>query len=67
MEITINGELRRIQENDTIQALLESLDVRRTDGLAVALNDRVVRKTEFSITKIEPGDRIEIIRATQGG
>ncbi len=36
-------------------------------GVAVALNDRVVRRAEHETTALHDDDRIEVIRAVQGG
>lgn len=36
-------------------------------GIAVAKNDRVVRRSTFEQERVHPGDRIEIIRAVAGG
>lgn len=36
-------------------------------GVAVAVNDTVVPKSQWYATMIERGDRVEVIRATQGG
>lgn len=36
-------------------------------GVAVALNGEVVRRADWSITRVQPGDKIEILRAVGGG
>lgn len=36
-------------------------------GIAVALNDAVVRRGEWTGTELEEGDRVEVITAMQGG
>jgi len=36
-------------------------------GIAVAKNDRVVRRSAFDEERVDEGDRIEIIRAVAGG
>lgn len=67
MQVTINGEQKDL-EAQTLQELLESYDV-DTDsgGVAVAVNDIVVTRDEWEDRSLEAQDRIEIIRATQGG
>ncbi|GAB2818857.1 sulfur carrier protein ThiS [Actinocorallia aurea] len=36
-------------------------------GIAVALNDEVVRRAQWPATTLNDGDRVEIITAVQGG
>lgn len=66
MKATINGEMRELPDGMTVAALLEELGAPRS-GIAVAKNDRVVRRAEFETHQIADGDSIEIIRAVAGG
>ena len=66
MKLTVNGEERDFAEGLTVARLLEIMQV-PTKGTAVARNERVVRRDEHGGTRIEEGDRIEIIRAVAGG
>lgn len=66
MKATINGEARDLPDDLTLGALLELLGTPRA-GIAVARNDRVVRKVDYDTHAIEDGDRIEIIKAVAGG
>jgi sulfur carrier protein len=36
-------------------------------GIAVALNDAVVPRARWRETRLEPGDRVEIVRPIVGG
>lgn len=68
MELRINGELRRFEREEfTVAKLLEALDIEQRKGVAVALNDSVVPRSQWDTTGVEDGDRLEIIQATQGG
>jgi sulfur carrier protein len=64
--ITVNGESCDVGDGVTLDALLETLGVRR-DGTAVALNDDVVPRTRHAATALREGDRLEIIVAVAGG
>jgi sulfur carrier protein len=64
--ITVNGETRDIADGVALDALLETLGVRR-DGTAVALNDDVVPRARHAATALRDGDRLEIIVAVAGG
>ncbi|MFZ0030807.1 MAG: sulfur carrier protein ThiS [Candidatus Cybelea sp.] len=66
MKATINGTLRELPEELTVGALLELLGSSR-QGVAVACNDRVVRRTEYDLRHLRDGDRVEIIVAVAGG
>ncbi len=66
MKATINGTLRELPDELTVGALLELLGSSRR-GVAVACNDRVVRRTEYDLRHLRDGDRVEIIVAVAGG
>ena len=66
MILTVNGETREVAAGTTLEALLETLGVRR-DGSAVALNDDVVPRAHHAATLLRDGDRLEIIVAVAGG
>lgn len=66
MKASINGREHELPEELTVSSLLEHLGSRST-GVAVARNDRVVRRSEYDAARIEDGDRIEIITAVAGG
>jgi sulfur carrier protein len=63
---TINGCVRERPDDLSVAALLELLGSAPT-GVAVACNDRVVRKMEYETQRVRDGDRIEIIEAVAGG
>lgn len=66
MKATINGETRELPDGITVAALLEDVGAPRS-GIAVARNERVVRRAEYETQKIADGDTIEIIKAVAGG
>jgi sulfur carrier protein len=66
MTIRLNGGPESVPAGTTLAGLLERLGL-KGPGLAVAVNEAVVRAAEFETTPINPGDRIEIIRAVGGG
>ncbi len=66
--ITLNGERRDVPDGLSVEALLAH--VGRDPGLpgvAIAVGDRVVRRSEWAETRVSDGDRIEVITAAQGG
>ena len=68
MEILINGKRERIDDVETLVEVLQTmpLDINQ-GGIAVAVNDKVVSKSDWSTMAIHTGDRIEVIHAVQGG
>ena len=67
MKLEVNGEQREVPAADaTLAEVLAALGI-EARGIAVACNDRVVRRGEFARQRIAEGDRIEIVRAVAGG
>lgn len=70
MKLFVNGEPRE-SEAETVEALFaleaEESGLEGPQGIAIALNGRVLRRKDWADTTITPGDRIEIVRAMQGG
>jgi len=66
MKATINGEVRDVPEGLTMEGLLAHIAA-PPSGIAVAKNDRVVKRGAFAEETVQEGDRIEIIRAVAGG
>lgn len=70
MRLIVNGEPREHEAGD-VAALFEIEAEEKAlagpHGIAIALNGRVIRKSEWAETPLSDGDRIEIVRAMQGG
>lgn len=66
IEVTVNGNVDRLPEGATVDALLAE---RTTSprGVAVAVNGAVVPRSTWPTTVLHEGDRIELLRASQGG
>lgn len=69
MKLFLNGEPQEREAGD-IAALfaIEAQERALPDaGIAIALNGRIVRKRDWAGTRLNEGDRVEIVRAMQGG
>ena len=66
MKASINGIEYDLPDEVTVAQLLRRIDA-PDRGIAVARNDRVVRRSTFEHERVQPGDRIEIIKAVAGG
>ena len=65
--IRLNGQ-DEVVAAATLEALLEekAVDVAQR-GIAVAVNGEVVPRAAWTATPLRSGDRVEIVRARQGG
>ena len=66
MKVVINGEQRDMPRSVSVKALLEELGL-GAEGVAVAVNRKVVPKSAHLTTEIPDGAQIEVIRAVGGG
>ncbi len=67
MEITVNNIPKDVPAGSLLTTALEqniSLDAK---GIAVAVNNAVVQKARWNDYILHEGDKVTIIRATQGG
>lgn len=67
MEITLNNDQQTIAESTTLFELVFAQLGEKQNGVAVALNNTVISKTQWQTTPLNSNDHILIIKATQGG
>jgi len=69
MSIHINGRGEYLPADSMLSDVLQSrqIDPKSAKGVAVAINDRIVRKCDWPERQLEEGDAIEIVTAQQGG
>ncbi len=67
MIITVNGEETKFPSSSTISELLVHMNQLHVGGIAVAINDMVVPKGKWNNSQISDGDKVLIIKASQGG
>lgn len=66
--ISVNGRLCPLPPGASLATVLAELGIGEdTPGVAVAVNDRVVPRAAWAARRLEPGDRIEVVRAVAGG
>ena len=66
MKLVVNGEPKDVPEGITIAGLLASLGVPPT-GVAVEVNEQIVRKARHAGHPLAPNDRVEIVTFVGGG
>lgn len=69
VEITVNGEVQTLPVGSTLGGLLQrhEIEPETARGVAVAVNDEIVRREAWAEKPLYPGDRVEIVTAKQGG
>ncbi|KQP17445.1 thiamine biosynthesis protein ThiS [Methylobacterium sp. Leaf469] len=70
MKLILNGRPHESAARD-LDALFrieaEETGIESPQGIAIALNGAVIRRRDWETTQLEEGDRVEIVRAMQGG
>ena len=66
MQIIVNGKPREVQSGATVASLLESLGL-EPRGLAVERNLELVPRAAHAATRLNPGDRLEVVTLVGGG
>jgi sulfur carrier protein len=67
MEVTINNQNYLLKEACSIEQLFAAVLFSETDGLAIAVNQTIISKSDWDRHVLNPGDQIMLIKATQGG
>lgn len=70
MKLIVNGQPRDCAAADLealFQTEAEETGIESPQGIAIAVNGTVVRRRDWAGTALAEGDRVEIVRAMQGG
>ncbi len=65
--IYINDKAQAFDQEQTLSELFQNLNMDVAKGIAVALNNKVVPRSEWSNCKLQHNDKLLLIKATQGG
>jgi sulfur carrier protein len=66
LTVTVNGRPREVDPGTTVAAVVASM-APAAQGVAVAVNDSVVPRPDWTSTLLTEADRVEILTAVQGG
>ncbi len=66
MQIRVNDEAIECPDQCTLDVLLDQLGL-APQGLAIAVNQAIVSKGQWSATALNAEDQVTLIRATAGG
>ena len=67
MQIIINKQAYQFDENTSLESAIETLELKETNGIALALNEEIIPKGEWQKTILFDEDKIIIIGAVAGG
>ncbi|MDQ2898944.1 MAG: sulfur carrier protein ThiS [Acidobacteriota bacterium] len=65
-QIVVNGESRTISRGETLLDVIRALDL-EPERVAVELDRRIVKKTEWAATEVSDGAHLEIVQFVGGG
>ncbi len=65
-QISVNGENRTIAHGQTVLDLIHLLDL-KPERVAVELDRKIVKKTEWASTEVRDGAALEIVQFVGGG
>jgi sulfur carrier protein len=66
MLVTVNGVPDQMAEGTSVDDVVERLGRGRA-GIAVAVNEEVVPRSQWRGAHLRDGDRVEVLTAAQGG
>lgn len=66
MKVIVNGQARDLPDGSTVASVVAEV-TEAAAGVAVALNDEVVRRGAWDATAVRDADRLEVLTAVQGG
>jgi thiamine biosynthesis protein ThiS len=64
--IQVNGETREVEENTSLPELIASLNL-KPEQVAIELNQKVVRRTQWEAIRLQEADKVEIVHFVGGG
>ena len=67
MEITVNEKKYDLEQSCTVEQMLAAVLEIEARGIAVAINQNIVPKTDWPVQTLRQGDQVILIKATQGG
>lgn len=67
LELFVNSKRQQFSIPVTLMQLLQGKNLHQAKGIAVAINDTVIPRSNWDHTTLSHQDRVTIITATQGG
>ncbi|WP_295715677.1 sulfur carrier protein ThiS [Mucilaginibacter sp.] len=67
MDITVNHQNYSVSASCTLQQMFNTVSLQPVTGIAIAVNQEIIAKSNWATYLLQPGDHVTIIKATQGG
>ena len=67
MQVTINKQNYQFDEHTSLEKAIETLELKETNGIALALNEEIIPRSEWQKTILFDEDEVIIISAVAGG
>lgn len=67
MEITVNQQNHQLKEACSVEQMLSIVLAQEAKGIAVAVNQTIISKSQWRAHLLQEGDQVMLIKATQGG
>ncbi len=69
ISVTVNGEERTVPDGYPLTEVLRDLEIDPDEGtgVAVAINESVIRRQDWDGVALSEEDTVEVIQAQQGG
>jgi sulfur carrier protein len=69
ISVTVNGEDRTVPDGYPLTEVLRDLEIdpEESSGVAVAINESVIRRQDWEGVTLSEEDTVEVIQAQQGG
>jgi sulfur carrier protein len=65
-EIELNGAPRQVPDGHKVEDLIEALSL-TGKAVAVAINREIVPRSAWAERRLQPADRVDVVRAIGGG
>ncbi len=66
MNVIVNGKPESVEEGSSLASLVQGLGLSK-DGVAVAVNHRVIPRSDRSEYRLRESDQVEVVQAVGGG
>lgn len=67
MTVSVNSKLMELPDDITVSLALREFGITTFTGVAIAINNHILKKDKWVSQKLKSQDVIVIIRASQGG
>ena len=67
MRVELNGRPARLPDGARVVDAVRAAGAEEPRGVAVAVDGEVVPRRQWEATALTPGQRVEVVRAVQGG